>query len=249
MKIKLASDDLKTLFLHGRVKCKYDGELHAGLSYLVKGTDIRVLVKAIDVEGVLFVECHDKCKSTTRTRSAALKKATIKSRRDEGAFIGRASKFKVGEEVAVCEMYSYVCNVLKRTEGDASVDAYKRKVAEAYEIEVSRVMGLAGWFNRTYVKPELMPRRVEIVSATYVDVQDIDDETWHAMGVDWVNEDFKVLNKRNYAGNATWDSNKQVVVYRYKTLSGSVQCERDLLTFEDCRRGVSEDCRRMVYGE
>ena len=179
-----------------------------------------------------------------RRRSASIRKVSIKSRLDNGAFIGGASKFGVGEEVSVCEMYSYLCNVIEKKEGKGAMEAFKRKVAEGHGVDVARIGALSGWNNRTYVKPELMPRKVRIESAEIVNVQDISDDDWHLIGVDWMSEEFAIPKKADYVGKLRWATNAKMVLYRYSTISGSVQNDMDLLTYEQRKALVADRLRK-----
>lgn len=237
-KVKMSRDDLKSLLTDGKVVCPFDGGLLVGSTYLVSGTDIRVLVKSAYQEDdgktyVVFVDSEHKVVDAPRIRNEELRKVSILSKRDDGAFAGKASRFQVGEEVAVSECYLSVYERIKRNEGIKAAEEYRKKVVEFEGVELGRSNGVAGWYNAKYVKPELMPRRVEIVSCEEVKARDISDEDWHLMGVDWIREGYADARKRQYIGEANWDANKAVVIYRYKTLEGSVQTERDLKTFKD----------------
>lgn len=238
-KVKMSRDDLKSLLTDGKVVCPFDGGLLVGSIYPVSGTDIRVLVRSA-FQGddgktyVMFEESESRVVDAPRIRKEeGLRKVTILSRRDIGAFAGKASKFQVGEEVAASENYQCVYDRLKRVGGVKEAEAFRKRVAEFEGVEVMRTNGLAGWFNAKCVKPELMPRRVEIVSCEEVKAREICDEDWHLMGVDWVREGYADACKRQYVGEANWDANKDVVIYRYKTLAGSIQTERDLKTYKD----------------
>lgn len=228
-KIRLGNDDMKSLLIDGKVECPYEGNVLVGSTYPVYGMDLWVNVDSShEVNGVKFVVFV----VTDKVEQGRLRKVSIQSRRDDGAFIGGKSKFAIGEEVAVCEMYSYLCDMIMKKDGKEACDAYKNRLAEAHNIEVRMLQSLAGWCNKKYVMPELMPRRVRIVSADRVKVLDISDDDWHAMGVDWTDK-YEIAVKRQYATPPLWDTNCEVTIYRYTTLSGSVQMPRDLFTLKE----------------
>jgi hypothetical protein len=237
-KIRLSRDDLRLLLIDGKVECSFEGALLVGSTYSVSGTSILVLVRSAyqGEDGktyVVFEENMGGCTNAPRIRNSELRKVTILSRRDEGAFIGKKSKFQVGEEVAASENYQCVYNRIKRERGVKDAEKYRKRVAEVERVDVLRTNALAGWCNAKYVKPELMPRRVEILGCERINARDICDEDWHLMGVDWIRDGYALPCKRQYVGEENWDANKEVIVYRYKTLEGSVQTERDLMSYKD----------------
>lgn len=224
-KLKLNVDEMSRLLLNG--ECLVEKGLVVDSIYEVSG--VRGLyVKACKYEGDKVKVCkyEGEVKSTPRGKKEGLRKANVISRRDEGMFVGGKSRFEVGEEVAVMEAYAFICDRLSR--------GYMKEIAKVHGIEnVNEVKALGGWYNKKLVLPEAMPRRVEVVSGEVKRVRDISEEEWHLMGVDWFNKEMEIDRKRGYVGRAVYDNNQEVVLYRYKTLKGSVQRESDLRTYKE----------------
>ena len=92
-----------------------------------------------------------------------------------------------------------------------------KDIAKAHNIEeVNKVKALPGWYNKKYVCAEVMPRRVEVLSAEVVRVSEISEELWHLLGVDWVNKDMELDRKKRLVGTNAWVNDNEVIVYRYK---------------------------------
>lgn len=144
-------------------------------------------------------------------RSRVLKKIYLKKGKDGGVFLGGASQFAINEEAVIAESYQSIWERLPRDKREAFLD----KVCAAHGVaERDKARSLKAWDNRKYVMPEVMPRRVRIVSVESVRAQDISDRDFNAMGVDWITND--VPFKRSFVGNEKWDLNKEVVIYRYE---------------------------------
>lgn len=224
-KLKLNVDDMSRLLLNG--ECLVEKELVIDSIYEVSGVG-GLFVKACKYEGDKVKVCkyEGEVKSTPRGKKEGLRKANVISRRDEGMFVGGKSKFEVGDEVAVMEAYAFICDRLSR--------AYMKEIAKVHGIEdVNEVKALGGWYNKKLVLAEAMPRRLEVVSAEVKRVREISEEEWHLLGVDWVNKEMEIDRKRSYVGRVAWDNNQEVVLYRYKTLKGSVQTEADLKSYKE----------------
>lgn len=243
-KIKLDYESIERLMQDGVCECEHRKDAKCGEVYELSSFKGKfVMVESCDERKMRLIWTDAVMNGTTRTGGRGIRKVSIKSRLDNGAFIGGVSKFAVGEEVSVCEMYSYLCNVIGKKEGKAAKEAFERKVAEGHGVDVTRIGALSGWNNRKHVKPELMPRKVRIESAEVVNVQDISDDDWHLMGVDWMNKEFETPVKVDYVGSTRWATNAKVVLYRYSTISGSVQNDMDLLTCEQRKALVAERLR------
>jgi hypothetical protein len=144
-------------------------------------------------------------------RSRVLKKIYLKKGKDGGVFLGGASQFAINEEAVIAESYQSIWERLPRDKRESFLD----KVCAAHGVaEREKARSLKAWDNRKYVMPEVMPRRVRIVSVESVRAQDISDRDFNAMGVDWITND--VPFKRSFVGNEIWDLNKEVVIYRYE---------------------------------
>lgn len=224
-KLKLGFDELLALGKDGTCKCKAKEDAYVGSIYELSGYQGKYVMVTKSEKGVMELRWHEG-KVLSATRGGELRKVSVTSRRDEGAFIGGASKFKVGEEVAVAEDYFNLCLRVGR--------GYMKDIAKAHGIEeVNKVKALPGWYNKKYVCAEVMPRRVEVLSAEVLRVSEISEELWHLLGVDWVNKDMELDRKKRLVGTNAWVKDSEVIVYRYKTLKGSVQTEADLKTYKE----------------
>lgn len=97
----------------------------------------------------------------------------------------------------------------------------------------------AGWTNKMFVKPELMPHRVKIIGVRIERLQDISDDDCLKEGIEWdgfarsfycafnkstkskiwlghtLRESYAVLIDK-VSGKGTWDRNPYVFVYDFK---------------------------------
>lgn len=225
-KLKLDAEHLLALMSEGSCKCPARSDAYVGSTYELSQLKGKyVLISRCD-NGIMELRWNEEGALSVGRGKNGLRKANVKSRRDEGAFIGGKSKFLTGEEVAVAESYFDVCNRLGKE--------YMEDIAKAYGCsEVSEVRKLGGWRNKKYVMPDLMPRRIRIVNADVMRVSEISEELWHLMGVDWVNEEMEFDRKIEYVGKDAWNLDRNVVVYTYTTIKGSVQGEFDAMTYKE----------------
>ena len=225
-KIYLKSEDVSRLFNDGEVECKvrYDGSAYrADGCYMAQSMD--GVVEGIGKEGVCCIvesamlDGWDVCLKLRRTveyrnepmRGRVLKKIYLKGGRNGGVFLGRASQFVLGEVAVLAESYRDIASALKGEERERFVE----RVCAFHRVDdASVVTSLSAWDNRKYVAPELMPRRVRIVSVEVVKAREIGDEDFKAMGVDWITNG--VPFKKAFVGNENWDLNKNVILYRYE---------------------------------
>ncbi len=142
--------------------------------------------------------------------------------------------FKVGEVVAVAQSYK-----------DCGYDPNVQKIWTDKGVIVfvnSPISQLAGWANKLFVRPPLMPHRIRITDVRVERLQDISDEDCIAEGVrKWTKDEelfkydladgFEMFEWRDkprtpretYAalidhisGKGTWDSNPYVFVYEFE---------------------------------
>lgn len=225
-KIYLKSEDVSRLFNEGAVECevRYDGS-----AYRVKGCymaqPMDEMVEGVGKAGVCcsvesaVLDGWNVRLSLKRTveyrdepmRGRGLKKIYLKGGRNRGVFLGGASQFTLCEVAVIAESYRDVASAL---EGEEKEHFVQRVCAFHGVDDASVVTSLRAWDNRKYVMPELMPKRVRIVSVEKVKARDISDEDFKAMGVEWITYD--VPFKRAFVGSENWDLNKEVVLYRYE---------------------------------
>lgn len=235
-KLRLNKGTIKELLVNGRVVLSHDS-LSIGKSYGVWGIDdLFVRVCDVDERQMATLEVVEGIKKKFIRRANALRKVSLRSRRNEGLFIGGATCYDVGEEVAVSENYKSVVERLG--------SSYKEVIAKCEDVDVDDVCMLKGWTNMKYAKAEALPRRIVIVSSRVVSVSDISDEDWRTMGVDWIDGDGSV-EKRLYVGVERWNANECVVLYRYETIGGHT----DYDTRKHDRANMSwDEYERKYYG-
>lgn len=234
-KIKLELEDLTHLLSKGECECVVSesgaigkvSDLRLGTTYELHGAKgFFVRVCRNDGHKVLLCKNEGVLTNTPREKSIAMRKVDVCSRLDNGMFVGGKSRFNIGEEVAVAEDYFNLCQRVGRE--------YMKEIAKAHRLEdIFQVKSLAGWNNKKLVLAEVMPRRIEVVSCELKRVRDISDREWFLLGVDWVNSDMEIDRKVRCVGRVAFDNNTEVMLYRYKTLKGSVQTDRDLTTYKD----------------
>ena len=220
--ILLDSDSLNQLAVTGR--CKVEKKLDVAAEkrldvtidtiYKVSGvSDCCVRAVEIALDGITFELAGNMVGSFGQKE---LRMAKLEEYKAEGAFIEQRKKFALGEVVAVAESYSLIVEQMDSEEASAE---FMHRVAEAYKEDLEYVRAVSGWYNADKVKPELMPKRIRIVDIEKVRVQDLTDADWDSIGVKSFSEYYKELKRKAYVGSATWNANKEVILYRY-------ECER-----------------------
>ena len=144
----------------------------------------------------------------------------------DGYTIVAASKYRLGEVVAVAQNYQEAINEYKRL-GD---------IARWGKLIANTENGCAGYRNKMFVRPELMPHRIRITDVRVERLQDITDDDCRKEGIDYVGgyseryyfgcgvanirlgnsyrEAFAALIDKT-SGKGTWDSNPWVFVYSF----------------------------------
>lgn len=149
-------------------------------------------------------------------------------------------RYKAGEIVAVAQGYKQIyANMII----DFSTHNYHLPREDSAEKFREKYEETAGWTNKMFVKPDLMPHQVRITNVRLERLQDITDEECLAEGI-WKGEfpnvrdvyyyeiigDCKAYKmfttpRKAYAslidaisGKGTWDSNPYVFAYEFKLL-------------------------------
>lgn len=135
--------------------------------------------------------------------------------------------FRVGEVVAVAQSY---CSI-----ADELIEA----VVPRWDV-ICQIVGAtnAGWNNKMFVKPELMPYRIRITGIRVERLQDISDEDCLREGLQFLSEIGRYYFERTgcegfyfdtpreafaslidkVSGRGTWESNPWVFVYEFELL-------------------------------
>lgn len=142
----------------------------------------------------------------------------------------RKSPFKVGDVVAIAQSYK-----------DAGYEPGRNiPLKERGGLQV-RADSLAGWSNKMFVRPELMPHRIEITGIRFEQLQCISDEDCFREGIysrtDVIDTQMRDVVRYQYAnsplmfktpreafaslidelsGRGTWERNGFVYVYSFK---------------------------------
>ena len=212
--ILLDSDSFSQLKATGRCKVKDKMTVTIDTIYKVSGvSDYYVRVVGVSRDGIT-VELVNR--TADESEQGELRLIRLEEYKAEGAFIEQRKKFALGEVVAVAESYSLIVEQMDSEEASAE---FMHRVAEAYKEDLKYVRAVSGWYNADKVKPELMPKRIRIVDIEKVRVQDLTDADWDSIGVKSFSEYYKELKRKAYVGSATWNANKEVILYRY-------ECER-----------------------
>lgn len=164
---------------------------------------------------------------------------------DERAFEGGqiVPKYRIGEIVAVAQSYEVVSDNISQNPSTERAEFYCKIMKTCYpKEEIPRdTEDIAGWTNKMFVKPELMPHKIRITNVRIERLQDISDEDCLEEGVSKIirycfTENVKQLNgdilgfycnfdtpREAYAalidkvsGKETWSKNPYVWVYDFE---------------------------------
>ena len=187
--------------------------LTAGTTYEVKGIKDCFVKVARVTDDVVLLDLVD---TVVVERKGGLRQVALVQFKPEGAFVGKREKYVLGEVLAVAEPYCVIWERLMRECSEADATEFLHKVADAHKVEPSRARSVVGWYNADKVLPELMPRKIVVTEVATVRARSISDGDWDAIGVRWCSEHYKEMKRREYVGRAKWDSDKEVILYRYK---------------------------------
>ena len=192
--------------------------LTAGTTYEVKGVKECFVKVTRATDDCVLLELVD---SMVVKHRGGLRQVDLVQFKTEGAFVGKREKYALGEVLAVAEPYCVIWERLMQECSEADATEFLYKVADKHGVELSRAKSVAGWYNADKVLPELMPRRVVVTEVATVRARSISDGDWDAVGVKWFSEHYKEMKRREYVGRAKWDSDKKVILYRYKAYEQS----------------------------
>lgn len=135
-------------------------------------------------------------------------------------------KYSVGEIVAIAQSYKDIFS------------AFSQHPNQQLNISVKNPTDTAGWTNKMFVKPELMPHQIRITNVRIERLQDISDEDclaegiikWDAGQKDVPFYSYKNAKKNDFdtpreayaalidkvSGKGTWNSNPYVFVYDFE---------------------------------
>lgn len=144
----------------------------------------------------------------------------------ESVIIDRYAKYSIGEIVAIAQSYKDIFS------------EFSQRPNPQLNIGVKNPTDTAGWTNKMFVKPELMPHQIRITNVRIERLQDISDEDCLAEGIikwDAGQEDIPFYTypnakipdfdtpKEAYAAlidkvgkKGDWDSNPYVFVYDFE---------------------------------
>lgn len=111
----------------------------------------------------------------------------------EGYTVVAKSQYKVGEEVAVAQCYRYIY-----------CQEPAERLSEEYSMWFLRQKGLTdskGWRNKMFVRPDLMPHKIEITDIRVQRLQDISNEDCFAEGITT-----KIEGKFEVGNGYGWDT-------------------------------------------
>lgn len=225
-KIRLGADEMARLMT--TKECRILDKLVIASIYEVWGVKgYFVKVMRVDENGSTIRTTEEQLTNTCRVKKKKeLRKVSVMSKLDEGMFVGGKSKFDIGEQVAVAESY---LNITMRL-GD---EGYKF-IMEALGVQERKdIRKLPSWGNAKYVEPSAMVRRIEVIDCKICRVSEITREEWFSLGVDWINSDMEIDRKTRCVGRHALEMDSEVVLYKYKTLRGSVQGKFDAMTYKE----------------
>lgn len=143
-------------------------------------------------------------------------------------FIIKRSNLRVGEIVAIAQSYKDIFS------------AFSKHPNPQLNISIKNPTDTAGWNNKMFVKPELMPHQIRITNVRVERLQEISDEDClkegivkgqcgssdtHFMDAYYVPNDIQPYCKPQYAyevlidkvsGKGTWEKNPYVFVYDFE---------------------------------
>lgn len=144
----------------------------------------------------------------------------------ESVIIDRYARYKVGEEVAIAQCYKDMAN----EGGDILANMLQD------ETTFKKEYCGAGWDNKMFTNPKLMPHRIKITNIRIERLQDITDEDCLKEGIKRKNERYVVENEKGVCfytndvilafrflidktcGKGTWESNPYVFVYEFRLI-------------------------------
>lgn len=144
----------------------------------------------------------------------------------------RANKYKVGEEVAIAQSYSKICDYMLMR-----LESRNRKADnKAFDEFVNKYTYCSGWNNKMFVRADEMIYRIKITEVSVQHLQDIseedcikegiqlDDERYFIPGTDLHFDKsidaFKTLINK-VSGAEAWNENPLVFVYEFEVVEPS----------------------------
>ena len=135
-------------------------------------------------------------------------------------------QYQPGEVVAVAQSYESMAN-----------SGYLDRMMETSSTFKKEYCG-AGWNNKMFVRPDLMPHQIRITNIKAERLQDISDEDCMCEGVTWDYDDYPIMSRKVYfindyeaflsprlafaalinriCGKSTWEYNPYVFAYSFE---------------------------------
>lgn len=101
-------------------------------------------------------------------------------------------KYKVGEVVAVAQSYETISNAISKTESKEKAVFYCKVMKACFPNAITHKdkEEIAGWYNKMFVRGDLMPNQIRINDVRIERLQDISDEDCIKEGVHEATRDF-----------------------------------------------------------
>ena len=104
---------------------------------------------------------------------------------ENGIFHFEIPKYKVGEVVAVAQSYETISNAISETESKEKAVFYCKVMKACFPNAITHKdkEEIAGWYNKMFVRGDLMPNQIRITDVRVERLQDISDEDCLKEGV------------------------------------------------------------------
>lgn len=148
----------------------------------------------------------------------------------------RTNKYKVGEEVAIAQSYSKICDYMLMR-----LESRNRKADnKAFDEFVNKYTYSTGWNNKMFVRADEMVYRIKITGVSVHHLQDISEEDCIKEGIqlddgiysipgtdlcfDKPIDAFKSLINK-VSGSEAWNENPLVFAYKFEVIESSEECK------------------------
>ena len=123
---------------------------------------------------------------------------------ENGIFHFEIPKYKVGEVVAVAQSYETISNAISETESKEKAVFYCKVMKACFPNAITHKdkEEIAGWYNKMFVRGDLMPNQIRITDVRVERLQDISDEDCIKEGIQ------KMLTGCEYYQYSFYDNDK-----------------------------------------
>ena len=128
-------------------------------------------------------------------------------------FVIMKSPYKVGEIVAVAQSYYNILKEMSKT----YKSYHKPIIYNLFRSQQPNLEETAGWTNKMFVKPEIMPHQIRITSIKVMRLQDINDQDCLKEGVERYSENDNIVEGILSDEKIMWDGKLQYLTKSFNS--------------------------------